>query len=235
MTRRLRRYRLGGAALEAFLIVQLVYLYFDLVAVKVPAYGAPMAAWRAMILAQHDLIRWHILLPLFNAFCLLMPASVALKQRLEEVTPQGSVWPELVVPGAALATATVFVAEIILAVFGLVPEALSDSILSVLLMANTYCVFVAANLAGSLLVGAASLAMLESSSSSGALAWMGVVTAGAGLLGALWLASGNMQGPLFALTVLSRALLLLWLAAAGVWLYRTAEGTASFEGQTAGG
>lgn len=219
MTRELRSNRLWGGALVAFTVVQLVYLYFDLVAMTAPAYGAPMAEFRSMIVANHDMIRWHILLPLFNVFVLLVPASVALKRRLQQGAPD-SVWPDLIVPGAVLATVTVVLAEMILAVFGLVPESLSDSVLSVLLMANAYTIFVASNLAGALFVGPASLAMLASRASSRWLGWAGVVTAGTGMIGALWLVGGDTGGPLFGLTVVSRGLLLLWIAAAGVWLYR---------------
>lgn len=220
MTPELRRNRLWGGVLVAFVVAQLAYLYFDLVAMRAPAYGAPVAEFRAMIVANHDMIRWHILIPLFNMFVLLIPASVALKRRLQESAP-GSVWPDLVVPGAVLATVTVVLAEMILAVFGLVPETLSDSVLSTLIMANAYAVFVAANLAGALFVGSASLAMLASRSSSRWLGRAGVLTAVSGLIGALWLANGDANGPLFGLTIVSRGLLLLWVAAAGVWLYRS--------------
>lgn len=101
MTSELRRNRLWGAALVAFVVAQVVYLYFGLVAMTAPSYGAPMAEWRAMIIQNHDVIRWHILISLFNVFVLLLPASVALKRRLQQSVPD-SVWPDLVVPGAIL-------------------------------------------------------------------------------------------------------------------------------------
>lgn len=220
MMRDPRNHRLWGGALVAFVIAQLAYLYFDLVAMRQPPYGAPLADFRATIVRNQDLMRWHILIPLFNAFMLLLPASVALKQRLQQRAPK-SVWPELVVPGAVLVTVTIVLAEMILAVFGLAPDALSDSVLGALLMANAYAIFVAGNLAGALFVGPASLAMVGSQSPVRWLGWAGIVTAGLGLIGALWLVNGDATGPLFGLTVLSRALFLLWVAVAGVWLYRS--------------
>lgn len=116
---------------------------------------------------------------------------------------------------------TVVLAETVLAVFGLVPESLSDSILDALITANAYSIFVAADLAGALFVGPASMAMLVSRPSPRWLGWAGIVTAGFNLIGALWLVHGDAHGLFFGLTTLSRALLLLWVAAAGIWLYRS--------------
>ena len=224
MTLQLRGNRAWGAALVVFVIVQFIYLYFDVVVMTAPALDAPMSEWRAMISVNQDRIRWHILIPLFNFFGLLLPASVALSRQLRRAAPNGSIWPDLVVPGAVLVTVTVVLGEMTLGIFGLVPiEQLSDSVVRTVLMANTYTIFVAGNLAGALLSGAASLAMLQSHPSPRWLGWLGIITACLGVIGALWLINGNTEGLVFGLGILSRGFLLLWVMTTGFWLYRTAN------------
>ena len=109
------------------------------------------------------------------------------------------------------------------AVLGLVPATeLSDSVLRTLVMINTYSVWVVGNFAGALFLTAASIAMLQSERPPRWLARWGLVAAGLALIGALWLINGDFEGPLFGVSILSRAMMLVWIVAAGLWLRRSA-------------
>jgi hypothetical protein len=212
--------RRWGFALIAFVPLQVLYLGLGF-SMGPPALDAPADKYRMLVADHATLMRWHALIPLVTFVGLLVPASYALRRRLQDLSADRSEWPDLVVAGSLLATATVFVGLLVFAVLGLVPvDELSDALIRSTIMVNAFTVWVAGSFAIALLAASASMAMLRARPSSPKLAWFGLVAAGLSLLSQLWFATGDLDGPLFGLNMLARAMFLAWVAATGVWLLR---------------
>jgi hypothetical protein len=133
-------------------------------------------------------------------------------------------WADLAVAGALFIVVTLILTEMTLVVMALVPpDDLSDSVLRTMVIINTYFIWGAGAFAVALFVGATSMAIRQARPASRWLGWSGLANAAASVVGVAWLIDGSADGPLFALEMLSRMMFLVWVVAAGVWLYRTAE------------
>jgi hypothetical protein len=212
--------RRWGLALIAFLPLQLVFFGID-VAITPSALDAPAEEFRTQALEHAAMMRWAALITLVGFVGLLVPASYALRRRLRELSPHRSVWPDLLVAGSLLLTMTVLVATTTFAVLGLVPaDELSDSVIYSAAMTQLFAGFVAGSFAIALLTASASMAMLQARPAAPRLAWFGLATAGLSLISQLWFVTGDLHGPLYELNGPARAIFLVWVATAGVWLSR---------------
>lgn len=213
--------RRWGLALIAFLPVQLVFFGLD-VAITPSSLGAPAAEFRTEALHHATMMRWAAVIALVGFVGLLVPASYALRRRLHELSVDRSVWPDLVVAGSVLLTITAVLAATTFAVLGLVPaDALSDAVIYGAVMTQLFTGLVVASFAIALLTASASMAMRRARPAAPRLAWFGLVTAGLSLVSQLWFLTGDLDSPLYDLNGPARAVFLVWVAAAGVWLSRT--------------
>lgn len=217
--------RRWGLILIGFVVVQVVFLYLDVVVLSPPSPDAPIGEFHAMIADHADLLAWHPLVTLFAFFGLFVPGVVGLRNRLNRSSYARSGAPDVALAGGLLIVVSLVVAEMALVVLGLVPPGeISDSMLRTMVMINTYAVWVAGAFALALFVGAAAVAMLRAARPSRWLGWTGVATSGVSAVGAMWLVGADFDGPLFSLGMLGRAMFLAWIAATGVWLMRTTLG-----------
>lgn len=213
--------RVWGVLLVAFVAVQLIYLFFDIIVLSPPAPDAAIDEFRQVARDHAALIRWHALIPLFNLVFLLLPASVMLGRRLKRMAGDASPWPDLVLPASVLLVAAALPGLLLFAVLGLVPvNELSDSLIRGAVMENALTIWGIGGAATAAYMGAVSLALLEADAGPKGLARFGLGAAVLALVGEFWLINGNFNGPLFNLTIAGRGLFLLWLVLAGVWWYR---------------
>ncbi len=217
--------RWSGLLLVTFVIVQIVYLVFNAGVSSAPSPDAPLVAWRRVIQDHSGILRASSIVPPVNFVCLLVPGAFALRRRLLRAAGGGGVLPDLSVAGVLLITVTVFIGAITYAVLGLVPtRQLSDSVLRVILIANTFDIFGVGQFAVALFVGAVSAALLVPESPAGWLGWWGAVTAALSIAGALWAFSASFNGPFFTAGLVARVSFLAWILATGIWMLRTAVG-----------
>jgi len=210
--------RRSGILLVAFVALQIVYLTVNVGVIAPPAPDAPIEELRTTVVDHADTIRWHTLLALASFFCLFLPGIVGLRERLPHHPSR-----DILGVSVVLILASVVLMVTSLGVLGLVPpQDLSDSLLRGIFMFDAYSAWVVGNVITAIFLTAASTALLCDDTGPRWLGRAGLLAATAGILGSLWIVNGDVHGALFGLAVLSRALWLGWVAAAGIWLIRTA-------------
>jgi hypothetical protein len=226
-----RQDRRSGALLVSFVALQIVYLVIDIGVVAPPSPDAPTADLRAMLIDHGNVLRWHALLALASFFGLFLPGVAGLRRRLARDAERAPLGADLVAVGAVAVTVSVSLTLLTVGVLGLIPQPeLSDSVLRTLAVANEWSAFALGGAVTALFVAAASLALLHTDMPPQWLARFGLATAGLSAAGTLWLTTGDFHGPLYGIEVLSRAIWLLWMAAASLWLIRAPAPTTTATG-----
>lgn len=211
--------RRSGTLLLAFIGLQIIYLVINVGVIAPPAPDAPIEELRTTVTNHASIIRWHTLLALASFFGLFLPGIAGLRQRLQP-THAGR---HIVDVSVVLILTSVLLMVTALGVLGLVPpEELSDSLLRGIFMFDAYSAWVVGNVITAIFLIAASTALIQHDPGARWLARSGLLTSGLALTGSAWIIDGDVHSALFGLAELSRALWLLWIAAVGIWLIKTA-------------
>lgn len=188
-----------------------------------PAPDAPIGEFRELVRDHGDIVRWHGLLAFASFFGLFLPGVIGLRHRLGRAQ-QGQANPHihLMMLGAITVTMSVTLTLLTTGVLGLAPEPeLSDSVLRMLVMTNTWAWLTFGSVATALFLVGASLAMRDVDPTPIWLVRFGLTAGVLSGIGMLWMITGDVDGPLTGLVMITRAMFLIWTAATGLWLTTT--------------